>query len=178
MSRDKRKTGIPGSFKYKGVLCTFKFFRLISIHSILHLRRGRFMTKAKLSAVLSSVLCTGLIFFFPSKTAGLLQGKRLQTQTQNKILNWRLKLLVSWRSNRAFYCDYLGDQGCACWQSPGQICVSTEFCARLAKFHVPSEPETCVVFCFTQLPRAERGITTHPKWGRSPLAKEDPAWRC
>lgn len=61
--RDKRKTGIPGSFKYESALCNFNFFRLVSIHSILHLRRGRFTTKAKLSALLSSVLCTGLIFF-------------------------------------------------------------------------------------------------------------------
>lgn len=63
--RDKRKTGIPGSFKYEGALCNFNFFRLVSIHSILHLRRGRFTTKAKLSALLSCVLCTGLIFSSP-----------------------------------------------------------------------------------------------------------------
>lgn len=87
--KDQRQTGIPGSLKYKGALCNFNYFRLVSIHTILHLRKGRFTAKAKLSALLRSVLCAGLIFFFSPKKQlaySKANGCRLTNSTQNPEL--------------------------------------------------------------------------------------------
>lgn len=181
--RDERKPGIPASFIHKGALCNFNSSRLVSIHSVLHLRRGRFTTNAKL-APQSSVLCIGLIFLSPPPKNSWSTAKQMvaDSQTPNKTLTWRRKPLVSCRSSRAFYGEaeqqFLGRRGRACWQLPGQICVSTEFCAALAKFRVPSGPEMCAVFCFPRLPRAGRGIKPHPERGHLPAVEEDLAWRC
>lgn len=109
--RDERKPGIPASFIHKGALCNFNSSRLVSIHSVSHLRRGRFTTNAKL-APQSSVLCIGLIFLSPPKKQLVYckaNGCRLTNSKQNPDLEAKTPRVlqkqqsVLWRGGAAIF---------------------------------------------------------------------------
>lgn len=56
---------------------------------------------------------------------------------------------------------FLGCWGCACWQLPGQICVS------LTKFRVPRGPGVRAVFCFPwERNQTPSSAATCPQWRR------------
>lgn len=170
--RGERKPGIPASFIHKGALCNFNSSRLVSIHSVLHLRRGRFTTNAKL-APQSSVLCIGLIFLSPPKKQLVYckaNGCRLTNSKQNPDLEAKPPRVlqkqqsVLWRGRAAIF----GAPGLFLLAAPRtDLCLHRVLCT-LAKFRVPSGPEMCAVFCFPWLPRAGRGIKPHPERATCP----------
>lgn len=174
MRRQRRKLGTRESLASQLLLHTkVHFATLILLGWFLFLQLGIWGEAGSQQKPnqLRGALCFALVwfFFFPPKAANPRQSK----QTHKVQTNPGLEVEAPWalQDQQMFYSEaqqrFLGRQGCACWQLPGQICVSTEFCAALSPSFLSPADLKCALFSAFHgqfpFPRAGRGIKPRPE---------------